>query len=82
MRVTDSMARPGWNGKSRVFTPTLSYFLRMWGAFEGVFTLLIACSGPHSFLGWLGCVGMSCALYAREGVVVAGQWYECYPVHG
>ena len=45
MRVTDSMARPGWNGKSRVFTPTLSYFLRMWGAFEGVFTFVIACAG-------------------------------------
>ena len=65
MRVTVSMARPGWHGKSRVLTLTLGYFLRFGGVFQGVFILLIGCSGNASVLGWLRYVGTSCALHAR-----------------
>ena len=54
MSVTASMARPGWHGKSRVFKPTLGYFLCIWGAFQGVFSLLIGCSGNAWFFGMVG----------------------------
>ena len=65
MTVRVFMATARWDGKLKVFTPTLGYILLIWGAFHGCLSRRLGAQEMHSFLVWLGCVGMSCDLYAR-----------------